>query len=323
MDLIYTDEKRKDTGVLDDYVLDLAYGADENNFECTVDLEKGVCPISSALYIEGTEYGGIIDGLRVDTESRKLVYLGRTWHGVLDGHILEPDSGQDYLILNGDANVVIGQIIKRCGLADLFQAINDLSGIRISNYKMNRYIGAYTGIKKALAEYGGKLSMRYSGKDKRVLIYAIPVIDYSQDEEFDSSQFDFVVQKQSRPANHVICLGRGDLKDREVVHLYCDEAGNISKQQTQYGENEVAIVYDYSNAESTEELEEGGAEELMNAWEEAESVDIDFQNKGNYDIGDIVGAREEHTGVFVSRPVTKKIVKINKEGIRVECQIGE
>lgn len=323
MDLIYTDEKRNDVGALDDYTLDLAYGEDENNFECAVNLESDCCPISSVLYIEGTEYGGIIDGQRVDTENDKLVYLGRTWHGVLEGHILEPDSGQDYLVLSGDANTVLETIISRCGLGELFQANTASSEITISNYKMNRYIGAYEGIRKMLYANGGKLNMKYS--DKKVILSAVPLIDYSEDEEFDSSQFDFVVEKNIRPANHVICLGRGELKEREVIHLYCDESGNISTTQTQFGEDEVTIKYDCSNAESTEELEQGGREELEKAWGDAESCDIDFENSDtcDYDIGDIVGAREEHTGIFISRPINKKIVKINKDGISVKCQIGE
>lgn len=323
MDLIYTDKKRTDVNVLDDYTLDLAYGEDENDFECTVDLENDCCPVSSVLYIEGTEYGGVVDGKRVDTENDKLVYLGRTWHGVLEGHILEPDADQDYLVLTGEANEVLKTIITRCGLEEIFQASSVKSGINIKSYQMNRYIGAYTGIRKMLYANGGKLKMQYS--DKKVILSAVPLVDYSADEEFDSSQFDFVVEQNRRPANHVVCLGKGDLKEREVIHLYCDTVGNISKTKTQTGENEVAIVYDCSNAESTEELEKGGREKLEEAWEDAESCDIDFENSegSEYDIGDIVGAREEHTGIFIVRPIKKKIVKINKDGISVECQIGE
>lgn len=323
MDLIYTDEKRTDAGVLDDYTLDLAYGDDENNFECAIDLQNGCCPISSILYIEGTEYGGIIDGQRVNTEENKLIYLGRTWHGVLEGHILEPDTGQDYLVLSGEANTVLAKIINRCDLGEFFQADTSSSGITISSYQMNRYIGAYTGVRKMLYANGGKLVMKYSGK--KVVLSAVPLVDYSIDEEFDSSQFDFVVKQNKRPSNHMICLGRGDLKEREVIHLYCNTSGTISKTQTQFGEDEVAAVYDCSNAESTEELEKGGREKLEEAWEEAESCDIDFKNSDTceYDIGDIVGAREEHTGIFIARPIKKKIVKINREGIAIECQIGD
>lgn len=323
MDLIYTDKKRTDVNVLEDYTLDLAYGEDENDFECEVDLNNDCCPVSSVLYIEGTEYGGIIDGKRVDTENDKLVYLGRTWHGVLEGHILEPDTGADYLILNGEGNKVLETIIERCGLEGIFQASSVKSEITIKKYQMNRYIGAYTGIRKMLYANGGKLKMQFS--DKKVILSAVPLVDYSNDEEFDSSQFDFVVEQNQRPANHVVCLGKGDLKDREIIHLYCDTAGNISRSKTQTGENEVTIVYDCSNAESTEELEKGGREKLEEAWEDAESCDIDFESSedSEYDIGDIVGAREEHTGIFIARPIKKKIVKINKTGISVECQIGE
>ena len=48
-----------------------------------------------------------------------------------------------------------------------------------------------------------------------------------------------------------------------------------------------------------------------------------IENNAEYDIGDIVGARENITGVKVTRDIVKKIVKVNNNGISVECQIGE
>lgn len=323
MDLIYTDEKRNDVGVLNNYNLDLAYGTDENNFECNIAITDDCCPVSSVLYIEDTEYGGIIDGLRVDTENRTLTYLGRTWHGILEGHILEPKSGEDYLLLTGDANTVIGEIIRLCGLDGLFVANSAVTGINISNYKMNRYVEAYSGIKKMLSSVGAKLIMKYI--DKHVLLTAVPLIDYSTVEEWDSSQVNFIVSRNGRKPNHVICLGQGELKNREVIHLYMNTLGNISKTQTQFGEDEVTIKYDCSNAESREELEKGGIETLEEAREEAEKCEVNFKNNDSciYDIGDIVGAREEHTGVFVAKPIIKKIVNINEKGINIECRIGE
>ena len=44
MDLIYTNANRVDQGVLLDYELDLAFGADENNFESGTKGPKGRNP---------------------------------------------------------------------------------------------------------------------------------------------------------------------------------------------------------------------------------------------------------------------------------------
>ena len=106
MDLIYTNSKLIDQGVLDNYAFDLSFGASENDFELTL----GINPIleSGAMtYIEGTEYGGIVDGRKTTTNGETITYVGRTWHGILNSKIIEPDTGEDYLVVSGDANEVM------------------------------------------------------------------------------------------------------------------------------------------------------------------------------------------------------------------------
>ena len=137
MDLIYMNSDKEDIGVLKDYTFDLAFGSSENDFECVVSAKNNVCKPGFFLYYEGSEYGGIIDSVYVDTESENIKYLGRTWHGIIASKIIQPDANQDYLILNGEANAVIDSLLSRMGLSSLFKVSNDESGINISNYKMN------------------------------------------------------------------------------------------------------------------------------------------------------------------------------------------
>lgn len=321
MDLIYTDKNKTDIGVLANYELDLAYGTDENDFECVVDTENNFCEAGCILYVYGTDYGGIIDKIKVDTARKSISYSGRTWHGIMEKKVLCPDTGADYLVLSGEANTVLGRLITRMGLDDMFSASTENSGIQINNYRMNRYISGYAGIRKMLASSGAKLMIRYI--NGMIRMSAVPLVDYSQDEEWDSSQMDFVIEKDKRPVNHMVCLGQGELKERTVIHLYMDESGNISKTQSLTGIEEITEVYDNPNAESMNELEAGGREKLEEYWAEANSLNVDFNNDESYDIGDIVGAREEITGVSVSREIVKKIVTINKSGTKIVCQIGE
>lgn len=321
MDLIYADETRKDIGVILDHSLDLAFGTDENNFQCIVSLEDHCSRAGYYLYLEGTEYGGIIDEPVVDTDAGTVAYQGRTWHGILAGKILCPDEGSDYLILSGEANGVLGQLIERVGLSDLFEASAEDSGIILSGYAMNRYIDAYAGIRKMLEEYSGKLKIVHTGE--KVRLSAVPLVDYSRDEEWDSSQMGFQVSKNINPLNHVVCLGKGEMSARQVLHLYMDESGNISYEQTFAGIREVAKTYDNPNAESLEELEKGGRELLEDAYKSAEKLTTSFDSTQDYDIGDIVGAREEVTGMYVARPIVKKIVTINRKGINIEHKVGE
>lgn len=329
MDLNHADQNHRPLGALDRYELDLAFGADENDFACSLAISNHCCSTGEYLYMTDsaaghviyTEYGGIIDGMQVDTANATVTYSGRTWQGILAGKILCPDDGEDYLVLSGEANAVLAALIKRTDLTDLFEASDQDSGITITSYQMDRYIDAYTGIRKMLKSVGTKLKLYY--REGKVRLYAVGLTDYSQDEEWDSDQMSFQISNNERPVNHLICLGKGDLKERMVRHLYVDAQGNVSKKQKYFGEDEVTEAYDYSNVESEEELISGGTQRLQEAYAAANTLQTDFQNNTEYDIGDIVGARENITGIKVTRDIVKKILKVNSSGIHVECQIGE
>lgn len=321
MDLIYTNVRLEDVGVLKDYTFDLAFGSDENDFEVTIDIDKHCCKAKCLLYIEGTEYGGIIDGIRVVTKDETLVYFGRTWHGVLDSKILEPDAGENYLVVSGEANTIISNLIERIGLSDLFEASTADSELIIDNYKMDRYISAYSGIKKMLDTVSGKLNFTF--RDGKVQISALPIVDYSKAEQFDNDQVEMDIKKTDNPINHLICLGKGELSERQVIHLYADAEGNISENQTFTGIDEVAEKYDYSNVESLEELKKSGIEKLKQYWS-SNTAKMDFDSETVvYDIGDIVSSKEIVTGTFVKATITKKIVTINKGETNIEYKVGE
>lgn len=267
MDLIYADATKKDLGVMTAYELDMAYGSDENDFNCKIDREAHCCDKGFFLYVEGEEYGGTIDRIRVNTAKDEIIYKGRTWHGVLENKVICPEEGQDYLLLSGEANEVLQDIIDLIGLSDLFIASTEDSGISIVSYQMNRYIYGYTGIKKMLKEFGAKLRIRWV--NAMVELSAITIADYSQDEEFDTSQVDFTIEKNFLPVNHIICLGQGDLAERAVIHIFTDENGGVQpyatvdvpvqdsdyildeSQRVMDGPDEVVEVLDYPGAEIT------------------------------------------------------------------------
>lgn len=321
MDLIYTNPNREDLGVLQNYDMDLAFGADENNFECTICADAHCCAAGSLLYMEGTEYGGIIDGIQSKSDTQEVIYSGRTWHGILNSKVIEPDSGEAYLKLTGEANAVLGSLISRIGVSDLFEASSEGSGLNINGYQMNRYIKGFDGIGKMLASVGARLHVTFRGG--KVILSAVKRYDFAQDEEFDSDQVDFDIKKRFNTVNHLICLGSGELENRTVIHLFADKEGNISQTQTQFGVEEFAEVYDYSNVESEAELLSSGTEKLKSLWEPAElSVDFDDYSD-NYAVGDIVGAVDNITGISVSAVIAKKIVTIKNGQITISYKVGE
>lgn len=267
MDLIYTDKNRKDIGVLSDYELDEAFGKSENNFSLKISLSEHCMEPGCVIYAENTEYGGIIDTLNPNTKDSTLTYKGRTWHGILNSKVLEPDAGEDYLILSGEANSVLKEIITRLKLNDVFSVSEENSGIEIIHYQCSRYPCAYDEIRKMLYEFMGKLTINC--RMQSVLLSVSPLYDYSADEEWDASQLDFAIEKNYHPVNHLICLGSGDLKDRHVIHLFTDENGGIQpysfydnpyqdadyildkRNQILKEQEEVVEVYDYGNAQDT------------------------------------------------------------------------
>lgn len=321
MDLIYMNANKEDLGVLQDYELDLAFGSDENNFECTIQAGSHCCEAGFYLYAEGTEYGGIIDSISNDTDTNDVTYSGRTWHGILNSKVLQPDSGSAYLVVSGEANSVIASLLSRMSLTSLFEASSDKSGLTVSNYKMHRYITGYDGIIKMLDSVGGKLNFTF--RDGKVIVSAVPKHDYTQDEEFDSSLVGFKSKKNFQSVNHLVCLGSGELEYRMVVHLYADENGNISQTQTLFGMDEYTAVYDYSSIESEEELILNGTAELAALWGQDELQIALDDNSDVYGIGDIVGAYDHITKIAVASAITKKIVTVRNGIITISYEVGE
>lgn len=304
MDLIYTDENLVDIGVLKNYDLDFEVGT-ENTFQIATDIENDVIPLGGYFYFENTEYGGKITKRKVDTSAKRLYYEGRTFYGMLCDKVICPDAGQDYYVVNGDANAIISGLITRLGISDLFAASAEISGFNFQNYQFDRYIDCYNGLIKMLKTKNA--TPKIILKNQFVTLSAVPIVDYST-REFSSDQINFTIEQNNAPVNHLICLGKGDLAERQVIHLYTDENGNVSGNQHYTGADEVTQTYDYSNVESQTELLNSGTEKLLEM-QQADEINITIENTET-DVGDIVGGDEIVTGLRITGFVTKKIMKI-------------
>lgn len=267
MDLIYTNKNNVEIGILQNYDLDLAFGSDENNFELVVTSDSNVLEIGSHFYFESTEYGGIVDAIAVDTETSEVTYSGRTWHGVLAGKVIVPPAKNDYMTLSGDANSVLRMLISSCGLDSLFYVIEENSGFYIDNVQF-RYSNLYESIAKMLADVNARLGMYRIGR--MVIVSAVPLINYSTNEEWDLAHKTFKAENVVTRTNHLICLGKGELRKRKVIHLFADQNGNVQpyatvdepysdshyikdkRNQVIFGADEIVEVYDNSNAAITE-----------------------------------------------------------------------
>ena len=306
MDFVIADSAMLEIGYLDGADLDLDVG-DTNDFEVTIDR---TLTFGDYIFAPGTEYGGVIDKIHTSTAEEGETYGGRTWRGMLDMVIICPDQNQDYKVYSGDANEIITRVLGS-GPGLLFSVPAERSGIQIAEAKF-RYESALSGLTKMLKEKNARLDICAqrggSGEKFGLTVQAVPIRDYSEEIEYENSHVTMEIEDYRGGINHLICLGRGDLKDREVLHLYVQEDGSIGKKQFFKGKQERTAVYDYSSVESTEELEKGGIErltELMNYKKASATVeDVDLH------IGDIVAAKDSKSGIRLAKPIIGKIIRV-------------
>ena len=305
MVLVVSDPAAGDVREIEDFELDLAFGSDENALK--LEARAGEAPAEGHLvFIDGTEYGGVVDEVAYEAgreASGTVLCKGRTWHGILAGKRLLPDSGSGYLAVSGKAGEVLASLISRMGLSGLFSAAVDDTAV---SYTFDRFADGYGGL-RALAEANGrKVSMRRLGG--KVELSLPPVVDYA--DKVDSDLLDFTLTSVHRCVNHLVCAGTGELENRAVVHFYADAAGNVSHTQSLFGVDEICALYDYSNADEAKLEEEGGKK--LREYQTRGSVEVDAHEDIDVDVGDIISARDNAHGRTVSATVVKKIVQVSR-----------
>lgn len=315
MDLIVTDATGKPVASHASYTLDLAFGSGENDFDLQV--EDAALKAGSRIMIDGTEYGGIIDDTDVDVDGglSTVTWHGRDWHGVLASKIIEPDGNNDYLTLSGTIPVIMRTLVSRAGLQGLF-TVTDESADRKTTCQFDRYVDLYSGLVKMLRASGLKLRLRNDGD--KVAMSAMPVRTIG--DSIDSDLIDFTAKQAAHPINHLICLGKGELKDRTVIHWYADANGTFSHTQTLKGLDERTATYELSNAEA-DELEDKGRQKFQEL-RNTSTIDVDIPDGIDADVGDLVTGRDNNTGLVVTAEISKKIVKVSGGVLTVTYESG-
>lgn len=317
VDLICADENGVPFHAVSDCVFDCAWGSGENDFELTL-YDGTVLPDRGLVYVDGTEVGGIVDHMKDELSDGVSVvtYSGRSWHGMLAGKVLQPDSGQDYLKVSGPVNQVLSNLLARIGLSDVFKVRTD-STKTIPTFQFDRYCTAYDGIRRMLT--ANDLKLMFQEVDGTVWMYAQPIVDHN--DTVDSDLVDFSIMKDYRRTNHMIGLGKGDLRNRLVVHYYADGSGKVSNTRTFGGRDEIAAVYDYSSAEK-DELDKQTKKQLQDL-QGAGAVDVTVHDGLSLDVGDRVAGCDHVTGLTVTATVLKKIVKLSGGMLSVSYEVGD
>lgn len=313
MDLIFvkTDQNGvRTSGFLSNYEASFDVSTDldfvTNNFELTMILPEtkdGLLwvenEISSIVYVDGTEFGGEISGSVLNIAENTITYTGRTWRGTLDQWIIEPPSGQDYRTVSGN----LATSIRTLPIGP-FITVNDTtySG---NTYRFERYCTTFSGVSNLLTAAQADLRMviewesnGYGGTANLTIAPARDlrsIVEVSQDY---NNNIQLQITRDGNTPKELICLGTGELKDREVVKLYADDNWNIST--TPIAGAYPVEVYDFS---SSENLLADGRKHYLELIHNHEQIEVSI-NDLDIRLSDIIGAKDVLTGEFVSAEIT-------------------
>ena len=318
MDLILAASDGQEIQVLNyDFDIDLG-GTDDFQINASYASWSDQIQIGRKVYIPGTEFGGIIKSISSATETGNIALKGYTWRGYLKKRIIKPPSGSDYYIANGELNTILQSLIVIPG----FIVSTANTGISV-NYQFERYTTVLEGIEKMLKTVGYRLDISYvqTINGGNVFVQAVKAglfgdtVEYSQD-----SMINFTSTDDQMGVNHLICLGKGELKDRLVVNLYADRNGNISQSQTITGIDEIVEVFENSGAEE-ETLIETGTSRLQERLSKKSFAAAVKKVEQELYIGDIVTGQDYITGNRVTKPIIEKIVKRNNGVMSIDYKI--
>ena len=317
MELILIGNNLREYGILDPttFECEVGEGNASNTFEIT-----GYDPLNGGVYIPGTEYGGFIERIQTQTDVGSITYEGWTWRGLLSQAILAPPRGADYYTDSGDLHAVMRRIVgTRFG--SLFDVPEWDAGVSVS-FQAERYCTYLKALTDLCLENGFKLVIRAKKSDTvHVILSAEPIVTVSGSYNEDSRlQLQFTENRMG--INHLICLGKGDLKDRQKVDLFIDQAGNITETQFYSGLWERTATFDYGNAESLDELKKAGKEKLKEL-AGGSVLQINAIQDVEMDIGDIVTGSHLDSGITTSAPIDRKILRYSDGDLKIEYHVKE
>lgn len=297
---------------------DFEVGDAENSFEVVFIREEWEdVPMNSLVFINETEIGGIVKRIGTDTSQNTVTIGGYTWRGLLQKQIIAPASGQDYRIVSGDVNDIIGEIVAE-NWTPLFSGSGTQAGVSVTSYQFNRYCTAYDGLKAMLATVDMRLEL-IKRSNGLVEISAVPIEDYSQNIVFSADmRMNYRMAKDKSGVDCLVCLGQGELKNRIVRYIYANGQVRTTPKTTK---NLIYEVYDNPGAE-LDDLITGG-KDRMEEVKSTNDMDITVDPDTEIAVGDIVGGVDYITGMSIKAPVTGKIYRWQNGLDSIEYEIGE
>lgn len=263
------------------------------------------------IYVNKTEYGGIIGDILTSTALDYIEIKGMTWRGRMNKKVIMPPDNADYKTVSGELHSVMRELIEP-EFDGLFKVSEEDTGVNV-DFQFDRFCTLYDGIVKMLKSVGYKLKIYYlktHGVEGAVHVEAVPIVDYSSKVRFSQdNKMNFTMESKRDGVNHLIVTGKGELQDRNVFHLYLQKDGTYGSKQYYTGLDEIAEVYENTSTEESElqSSAEKRMEEVGN--KQTFGMDID-QLRENVDIGDMVGGKDYLTKMHVAEPIDNIIFEI-------------
>ena len=318
MEMILLDKEMKEIGPVN-----LEVDFEVGDISALNDFEISTQPLDAyGIYIPDTEWGGIIEYDEGTTDSENTTMKGWTWRGLLTQSIIEPPDGSDYRVVSGELNTILRDILS--GVLGGFFVVPDTdTGKTITSYQFKLYTTVLEGLMDMLSQCGYRLKIYAkkleAGGSVKVFCEAVKAATLEgQYDEDTGLKLRFIRNRMG--INHLVCMGTGQLQERQRIDLYVQEDGTIGKTQYYTGFLERTAYYDYNNAQSMEELEESGKKRLkeLAGYRKLEITDVEGQS---LEIGDIVVGRHRSMGIVVKKPIVKKILTISGGKITIEYQV--
>lgn len=332
MDLIHANSEMIEQGVVTDFKkFDCQIKGDSdptnNTFELTMPIQSWKAnKILSGhfLYVDGTEFGGLVRSVKKDTRTHTITIGGLTWRGLLANKIIVPPTGSAYLVFTSEtpSNIirsVVGTFYK--GIYAVEDAV-DMPSISCQF----RYQTVLYGLSNVFSKSGLSLSIRFDATQGKCILKPRRIVDYSK--LYDVSE-DLGVNLTIKTGgtivyNHVIALGRGELEERDVVERWLHN-GTIysSRPSGMYENEEQTAVYDYPSVESITELE-NGAEEYLRKYQDTTTIDVDVSDVVDIDmlLDDTITVLDRDMDVNVVKRVLQKVLTITGQYEKIETEVS-
>lgn len=325
MELNVTDKDGKQIKALIDADFDAELNDGDRDFELTMsfsDWDDRIA-VGGRIFVPSTEIGGILGEPTISSNSDAIVIKGHTWRGRLARKIIVPPNGKDYYTVSGELNAVLrGLIEPRFGGVFVVPEID--TGVNV-NYQFERFTTLLDGCTKMLKTVGYRLHITYNMGEPNetgwVEVSAVPIVDYSNEIELSQdSQLNFRLTDKHDGVNHLIVGGKGDLQERNVLHLYAQPDGSIGDTPYYTGIDEIEYFYENTSTDTTD-LRQKAIEQLESLMNK-QTFEMDVEQLGiDVEIGDIIGGRDYRTGMSMAKPLENVIVKITGGVISKEYKL--